>query len=198
MPFVIQNTYILLAPALFAATIYMMLGRLIRRCGGEAYSLVPIRWLTKLFVLGDVLSFTVQGGAAGLMAVSSLANMATKIVVVGLFIQIIVFGFFMVTTIVFEVRMNRNPTVESRDPTTTWRQHVYTLYFVSVLIMIRSIFRAVEFIQGYDGYLLQNEWPMYVFDAVLMFLVMAIFVWRYPANLVMGRKKEGSMPLSSF
>lgn len=71
MPFVIQNTYILLAPALFAASIDMCLGRVIRRCAAESYSLVPIRWLTTVFVLGDVLSFGIQGDGAGLTATAT-------------------------------------------------------------------------------------------------------------------------------
>jgi len=55
-----QTLLILLAPALFAASIYMVLGRLIRLLRAEQYSLVRINWLTKVFVLGDVLSFLAQ------------------------------------------------------------------------------------------------------------------------------------------
>ncbi|RYP41880.1 hypothetical protein DL767_000709 [Monosporascus sp. MG133] len=157
MPFVIQNTFILLAPALFAASIYMVLGCVVCGVRGKAYSLVPIRWLTKLFVLGDVLSFCVQGSAAGLMATGNNAAIVEKIVVAGLFIQIIVFGFFITTTVVFHSRMNKHPTTAAQDPTSSWAKDLYMLCGVSVLIMVRSIFRVVEFIQGYDGYLLLNE-----------------------------------------
>ena len=52
--------FILVAPALFAATIYMELGRIIMLCDGAHHSLVPLRWLTKIFVAGDVLSFVMQ------------------------------------------------------------------------------------------------------------------------------------------
>lgn len=60
-PYVMQSTFIVVAPALFAASIYMILGRLIRHLGGEEYSVIPLRWLTKIFVAGDVLSFLMQG-----------------------------------------------------------------------------------------------------------------------------------------
>ena len=59
-PYIMQSLLLLLAPALFAASIYMVLGRLIRLVRGEKYSLVSINWVTKVFVLGDILSFGVQ------------------------------------------------------------------------------------------------------------------------------------------
>ena len=51
--YVIQSILILVAPALFAASIYMELGRIIRVTDGEAYSLIRARWLTKIFVAGE-------------------------------------------------------------------------------------------------------------------------------------------------
>jgi hypothetical protein len=61
-PYIIQTILLLVAPALFAASIYMILGRIILMTDGETHSIVKRRWLTKLFVLGDVVSFTVQAG----------------------------------------------------------------------------------------------------------------------------------------
>jgi hypothetical protein len=55
-----QSLLLLLAPALFAASIYMVLGRIIRLTDGESHSLIKARWLTKVFVAGDVLSFLTQ------------------------------------------------------------------------------------------------------------------------------------------
>ena len=58
-PFIIQSILLLVAPALFAASIYMILGRIIVAIDGEKYSLIKKRWLTKIFVASDVLSFLV-------------------------------------------------------------------------------------------------------------------------------------------
>ncbi|KAH7361683.1 RTA1 like protein [Plectosphaerella cucumerina] len=88
--------------------------------------------------------FTAQGGAAGLMAMESLAQTSQNTVIAGLFINIIVFGFFMVTTVVFHLRLNKGPTTVSQDPTTLWWQHVMTLCVTSFLIKLRSIFRVIE------------------------------------------------------
>lgn len=62
-PFIIQAILLLVAPALYAASIYMELGRIIALTEGESYSLIRLKWLTKIFVGGDILSFLVQ--AAG-------------------------------------------------------------------------------------------------------------------------------------
>jgi O-antigen/teichoic acid export membrane protein len=60
-PFIMQSLLILIAPALFAASIYIILGRIILLVDGERYSLIRQKWLTKIFVAGDVLSFMLQG-----------------------------------------------------------------------------------------------------------------------------------------
>lgn len=60
IPFIIQTLGPLLAPALYAASIYMLLGRIIGSLRAEHLSFIPVRWLTKIFVFGDVLSFAFQ------------------------------------------------------------------------------------------------------------------------------------------
>ncbi|KUM65711.1 hypothetical protein ACN42_g1357 [Penicillium freii] len=88
------------------------------------------------------------------------------------------FGLFIVTSIVFEVRMRRSPTTEAFDERINWMSRVRTLYAVSALILIRSIFRVVEYAAGDDGYPLTHEWMLYVFDSVLMIISMLVWgIW---------------------
>lgn len=56
-----QNLLILIAPALMAASIYMILGRIILLTQGEQHAIIKRRWLTKIFVAGDVTSLLLQG-----------------------------------------------------------------------------------------------------------------------------------------
>jgi hypothetical protein len=67
-----QSLLLLVAPALYAASIYMVLGRIIRRLDAEEYAIIRTKWLTKVFVIGDVLSFFVQSGGAGMQAQGNL------------------------------------------------------------------------------------------------------------------------------
>jgi hypothetical protein len=59
-PYIIQAVLTLVAPALFAASIYMELGRLVVVLRAEKHSLIRVQWMTKIFVAGDVLSFLMQ------------------------------------------------------------------------------------------------------------------------------------------
>lgn len=54
--------FILLAPALFAASIYMILGRIITLVGGQEHAIIRPQWLTKIFVTGDVVCFFLLAG----------------------------------------------------------------------------------------------------------------------------------------
>lgn len=112
------------------------------------------------------------------------------IVVVGLFIQIVFFGLFVVTSAIFHSRLIKDPTARSHS--TPWRRHIIALYGASTLILIRSVFRAIEYIQGNTGYLLTNEVFLYIFDALLMATVVAIFNLVHPSEIqaVLTRDKS--------
>lgn len=180
MPYAIQNIFILLGPALFAASIYMCLGRTIRGIRADHHSLIRPRNLTRTFVTTDVLSIMVQGGAAGLMVTGKNPKLGKGIVIAGLMIQIVAFGFFAVTAVIFQRRIGRYPTNESYDSSIPWKKSMRMLFIVSALIMVRSCFRVVEYATGNDGYLLRHEWTLYIFDSVLMATVMVVYCLWYP------------------
>ena len=190
--YALSNNGALLAPVLFAASIYMTLSRIIRAVRGEQHSIIPMKWLTKVFVVGDIASFAVQASSTGL-SVTSHGTAAKAVVLLGLFIQLISFGFFGVTAAVFYRRVLRAPTSECFHSNLPWESSLHMLFAVSALIMIRSIFRVIEYWGGESGYLLQHEWPMYVFDSVPMLVVMALFYIRYPSCIRdKGHDKEQS------
>ncbi|TQN64382.1 Protein RTM1 [Colletotrichum shisoi] len=74
-PYVMQSVTILVAPALFAASVYMTLGRIIHSVHGESLSVIRINRLTRIFATGDVFSFLVQASGAGLMNYDMTAEM---------------------------------------------------------------------------------------------------------------------------
>ncbi|KAJ6036827.1 hypothetical protein N7540_001106 [Penicillium herquei] len=184
-PYILANIFILLGPALFAASIYMTLGRIIRHVGGERLSFIRISRLTKTFVWGDVLSFVIQGNSST-FSILGYTTWAKVAVVAGLAIQLISFSLFWLTAVIFERRINRSPTLESLLPTNSWRKLLQMLYVVSALIMVRSIFRIVEYVLGNNGYPLSHEWTLYIFDSIPMVMVMVIFLVRYPNDLKPG------------
>jgi hypothetical protein len=188
----VQSVFLLVAPALFAASIYMELGRIVESCDGDKHLFVRRRWMTSIFVFGDVISFLMQGSGGGLMGSKNTSSrtLGERIIVIGLFVQIVFFGFFVLTAALFHIRLNRSQAKgasPSSSPTRTannpWRKHMIALYITSVLILVRSIFRVVEFLQGFDGYLMRYEIYLYIFDSVLMLGVMVVMNWFHPSQV---------------
>lgn len=182
----------------------MILGRLIVRVpSGPSCSLIRPNWLTKTFVIGDVFSFLLQASGGGMMAMEGKQDLGQNILLVGLFVQIVMFGLFIVVAVAFHVRYSRMLAVSgaygsgatggdrSAPAGIPWLKVLYMLYAVSLLIMVRSIFRVIEYILGQDGYPLNNQWTLFIFDSLLMFLVTALFFFMFHPNDMVGAQQEG-------
>ncbi|KAM6487639.1 RTA1 like protein [Trichoderma sp. SZMC 28011] len=189
--FVIQTLLILVAPALFAASIYMVLGRLILAVRAEAYTPIRPTWLTKIFVGGDVLSFVVQLAGSGLL--TNNFSLGKAIILVGLVAQLTSFGLFVVTAIIFQRRLARNPTPESHTLDSRnrmqWKSIMFLLYSSSALIFVRSVFRLIEFTGSNNSAIMTSEAYLYVCDSTLMFIVLAILGYFHPSEYL--RKDKG-------
>lgn len=61
IPYILQVVLPLVAPALFAASIYMTLGRTVEMSEGDKYLFIKRSMPTKIFVIGDIISFLMQG-----------------------------------------------------------------------------------------------------------------------------------------
>uniref|UniRef100_A0A8H7KDB7 RTA1 domain protein n=1 Tax=Bionectria ochroleuca TaxID=29856 RepID=A0A8H7KDB7_BIOOC len=193
-PYIMQNVLILIAPALMAASIYMILGRIILLTDGERYALVKRRWLTKLFVTGDVISLMMQASGGGLMAINAdLMKIGEKVIIGGLFVQLAFFGFFIIVAALFHYRMRQNPTSQASQPRIRWQIYLMTLYVTGTLIWIRSLFRAIEFIEGNMGPLMRQEVYVFVFDGMLMFIVLLWMNWFHPSEI--GLLLRGDEPI---
>ncbi|QKX58044.1 uncharacterized protein TRUGW13939_05164 [Talaromyces rugulosus] len=184
-PYILQTLLLLIAPTLYAATIYMELGRIVVLTDGEAHCFIRRRWLTKLFLIGDIISFIMQGGGGGIMASGNLSALKTgeNIIIGGLVIQLIFFSLFVTTSIKFHLGLRSSPSRKLLHSQPPWERHMYALYGGSALIFIRSLFRLIEYAQGNDGYLVSHEVYMYIFDAVPMILIMAVFAWVHPSEV---------------
>ncbi|KAJ5294887.1 hypothetical protein N7508_009708 [Penicillium antarcticum] len=201
--YAIQTLLILLAPPLYAASVYMVLGRTVTYLQAETQSLVPVRWMTKIFVSGDVFSFLLQCAGGGLMSAgASMHQTGSNVTIGGLVIQLLFFGFFVIVTTVFHFRISRHPTSKSQNDLILtqgqgWKQRnwftvILALYTVSILILIRSVYRLVEYSQGYSGYIMTHEAFMYIFDGLLMWIAMVVMNVYHPAEILGDGKDRQS------
>ena len=129
----------------------------------------------------------------GIMARKSLSSvrLGQRIILVGLFLQIFFFGFFIMVAVIFHRRV-----LSSRKQLSIpWQKHMTILYLASVLILIRSIFRVVEYLMGNDGFLIRNEVFLYVFDSIPMLGVTACFNVVHPGETAKLTRVSGEANL---
>ncbi|KAI0468583.1 RTA1 like protein-domain-containing protein [Xylaria cf. heliscus] len=190
LPYILQSIFLLVPPSLFAASIYMTLGRIITGLGtnAESMSLIKVRKLTSFFVCGDVFAFLIQATGAGIAAMGTMAELSEYIVIAGLVLQILFFGFFMSCSVIFHLRYKAYSSCAAIVQNFDWQCMMKTLYWTSVLILARCVFRVIEYAAGVDSYLFSTEWPLYIFDSLLMGITMGIFFWWYPSNVLVSGK----------
>ncbi|WPH02282.1 Hypothetical protein R9X50_00513800 [Acrodontium crateriforme] len=194
LPYLLQAIFLLLPPVFFAATLYMVYSRVVRAVQGEAFSLISPRWTSRVFIIGDLVTLNIQSTGAGLLSLPDLVLIGDYIVVAGLGLQVLMFAAFVYCCAVFNIRFRAHKDKTRRPKNGSWQSCLNILYATSLLILLRNIYRMAEFIMGNNGYLMQREWPTYVFDATLMLGVMiGFFIW-YPHNLRAG---SGDIPLTS-
>ena len=107
----------------------------------------------------------------------------------GLFVQVVFFGLFVIAAAVFQYRLTKAPTALSSER--PWQKHMIGLYLVSVLIFVRSIVRCVEYIEGFFGYIIEHEPFLYVFDATPMFLAVIAMNWSHPGEVARYIREAG-------
>ena len=108
--------------------------------------------------------------------------------------QIIFFSLFMIVTCLFHFRVRKNPTARAESINTRWELFLTILYITSILILIRSLFRLVEYAMGHDSELQSKEVYIYVLDAAPMLIASTLFNIFHPSKyLVAGKQiRDGS------
>ncbi|KAJ7105176.1 RTA1 like protein-domain-containing protein [Mycena epipterygia] len=202
---------ILLSPCLFLALDYSILGRLSGILGPEVSSktmfITPTR-VAKIFVWGDVATFLMQalGGSMTTSSSRTSANLGNTIMLIGLGIQLVSFALFVTLAIVFGFRVRtRFPEVwhvRGGARLTVFGGHVadwlilyYTLCVTCCGILIRSVFRMAESIQGHSGYISTHEGFFYCFDALPLWVSMSLYCVVWPPRFLNSLQETQAMAL---
>lgn len=103
--------------------------------------------------------------------------------------------FFVVVAGHFHWRIKAVPTAAAQDPTIRWESYLCSIYLVGILVMIRSLFRAAEFVGGNKGYLMTTEVFFYIFDSVPMLFAVVWLHWKHPGEV--GVRLRGEIPCTN-
>lgn len=186
-----QITTLIIAPTFFTAGIYVVLGALIRLMGRK-YSLIgPITYLW-IFCSCDILSLVIQaiGGAMASEAVAKIpprgSKAGTDIMVGGIVFQMGSITIFALLFFDFLRRVQREK--ETLGAKIDWL--IGATAFSGLMIYMRSIYRTVELLQGWSGYLITHQ-PFFIgLDAVLMLLAVWVFNFIHPGWFLPSQREQ--------
>lgn len=183
-----QTLFIILSPSFLAASLYMAFGRLTIWVG-EEHSFINPRKITKIFVTFDVISFFVQSAGGGLYATNNVNVIKTArvILIFGFLIQIVSFGVFFVLSIDYQRRVKR-----AGFPAGDWSKLLSGMYIGIFLILIRSIYRFIEYVSsgsGHNGYLLTHEAFFYALETLPVFLSVVMMAYYQPGKFGLPSSK---------
>lgn len=126
-----------------AAFNYMLFGRLLRTYSNDAKALgVSATWVTRIFVGFDVISFLTQSAGAGLLSSAKddrkKSENGQHIVMGGLVIQLVAFGFFTAVAVRFHMKVRRLQKMPTnfKSRAEEWRPLLFCLYASCILIML--------------------------------------------------------------
>lgn len=106
-PWIAQILLILIAPAFFTMTYHLTINRLFPILDARKFSLVPLNWLAKVFVIADLWCFFLLGAGVGMISRDSHSQQESgrKVIIAGSALQLVVFALFIVVIEVFEIKL---------------------------------------------------------------------------------------------
>ncbi|KAG1783275.1 RTA1-domain-containing protein [Suillus placidus] len=189
--YIAEYLMIVLSPCFFIAADYVLLGRLAREIDCVHHVLLPVRWLTLIFVLSDVSTFVIQAVGAS-MTTSTVYDSALTglhIFLAGLVLQLASFIFFSViyARFLYKVRAEEQA-IWMRDSKQHWINDWRTLAAAAavscITILIRSCYRVAEIAQGFHGSLGSSEEAFYLGDTLPLLVAIVIYIPFWPGRFI--------------
>ncbi|KAJ5261084.1 RTA1 like protein-domain-containing protein [Penicillium angulare] len=171
------------APTFVTAGIYVILGRFIEFAGVRSL-LTPKQYLW-VFCTCDVISLLVQavGGGMASVAVSETngdTKPGTNIMVTGIIFQMLSITVFVACAADFLRRMVRQNLLHLLTKEMRWLLIATTASVV--LIYIRSIYRTIELLQGWTGYLITHQSYFVALDGGMIAPAVIVFNIFHPSS----------------
>jgi hypothetical protein len=179
---------LVIAPTPLVAVNFILLGRIIRLLGPQYSRLTPRRY-TIIFVSCDIIALAVQGTGGGIAAVAetsadsvSQANLGAHIALGGTAFQQLAIIVYCVLAAEFLARYTWDLPIRRSAPVPNevlrgtmdkrLNRMLQAMLIITIFIMIRAIYRVVEFAGGWNGKVISTQWLFYVFDGTMICLAM--------------------------
>jgi len=181
--FITMQVLIVCSPAAFLAFNYVLYGRFITNAVGSQHSFIRPDRVARVFVISDIVTFLIQatGGSMEASKTPNTQKLGSNIVLAGLALQTVSYILFLVLCVRAHLSIKREHSTTGKE---IWWKTVWLLYFSSVFITIRCIYRLVELAQGYTGYLFTHEVWFYTLDSLPLLLAISVYIPYWPGNYI--------------
>ncbi|KAL4979236.1 RTA1 like protein-domain-containing protein [Aspergillus desertorum] len=191
--FLMQITTLIIAPTFYTAGVYVLLGRFIQLLGRDSSILSPRVYLI-IFVTCDIISLVIQaigGGMASVAAAQENGNTTpgTNIMVAGIIFQMASITVFVLCAADFVRRTLARRLLQNY--TKTIMPLLAAMIFSVLCIYVRSIYRTIELLEGWSGYLITTERFFIALDGAMMVLAVAVFNVIHPGWFLPGAGHGG-------
>jgi hypothetical protein len=191
--FLIYIVCLTIAPAFFAAAIYLCLGRIVV-VYGESVSRFRPRTYTLIFCGCDILSLILQaagGGMASSADTSDSVQIGINVMIAGLGFQVFSLVVFSTMAIEYAVRVYRRPaewnmTHSSLYNSKRWHAFLLALLVATFTILVRSVFRVAELSGGFHGSLANNEPSFMVLEGAMIAIATGCLTVLHPGLVFQG------------
>ncbi|KAI0778234.1 RTA1-domain-containing protein [Trametes elegans] len=191
-PYIMQLCVTIIAPSPLVAALFILFGRISERLG-EYYGRLSPMWYSIIFLTCDIISLVTQGVGGGIAGSSigheSDVDLGGNIMLAGIIFQLASITVFVVLMGEYFVRYftDRPARQPKKDPATEesyagshrgvltpkLKLMILSVLSMTLFLVIRSIYRMIELIDGFTGKIIQTEIWFNVFDGAMV--VLAIY-----------------------
>jgi hypothetical protein len=190
--FLAQTVTLIIAPSFFSAALYVVFG-LIIHIVGQQYSVIPPKWYTIIFVICDLISLIVQAVGGGQAAVAARTNSdttgGTHIMVAGICFQMLTMTVYVVLVIIYISRLTKEKVQLSRN----MKIFLTGMGIVTLMIFIRCIYRTVELLAGWTGYIITHEVYFACLDGLPMIIALVAFNIFHPGRYIKNEESTSTV-----
>ncbi|KAG9020911.1 hypothetical protein FRB95_003255 [Tulasnella sp. JGI-2019a] len=198
-PFLMQICCTIMAPSFMAAGMFFILGMIVNRVGQE-YSRLRPKVFSIVFISFDFFSLVVQaiggGAASSSFQKGKSATKGTNIMVTGIFIQLVAISLAVVVAIEFLIRYLWDKPLRARTtPERTLMGHneklmLSGLAIATMWLYIRTIYRTIELLGGWQGAVIHNQAAFDCLDAMPVIIALVTLSILSPGRLLSAPKLD--------
>ncbi|KAF8317964.1 RTA1-domain-containing protein [Clavulina sp. PMI_390] len=195
-PFLMQVRTTIISPTFLAGANFIILGTIIKRIGPQYSRLAPNKYGI-IFVTIDILALWVQAAGGGMASsatqkVDGDPSKGGHVMLIGIVIQLVEIFIYAVLAAEFFYNYSTNRVVRRYSPAARRRNNSasssimddnlkwmsYGLFFSTVLLFIRAIYRTIELSNGWHGRIIHTQIYFNILDGAMVALSM------YTINLI--------------